>query len=84
MHAGYSVIVDAAFLQARHRALFQELAAEFNLPFHIVTCEMDPEILKHRIIERTADASEANLAVLEMQRNTMEALTERERDCLLV
>lgn len=84
LHAGYSVIVDATFLQAKHRSRFQTLAEQFNYPFHIANCEMNPEILKTRLMERTADVSEANLAVLEMQRNTLEPLTERERDYLLV
>mgnify|MGYP001202616569 CR=1 FL=1 len=68
--AGYTVIVDAAFLQRARRAPFAELAAECGVPFRILALEAEPGVLRQRIRQRQAagrDASEADLAVLESQ-----------------
>ncbi|TDX99291.1 bifunctional aminoglycoside phosphotransferase/ATP-binding protein [Thiohalophilus thiocyanatoxydans] len=68
--AGYTVIVDAAFLQQARRAPFLALAGECNVPLHILALEADPDTLRQRIRQRQAagrDASEADLAVLESQ-----------------
>lgn len=68
--AGYTVIVDAAFLQQARRAPFLALADECDVPLHILALEADPDTLRQRIRQRQAvgrDASEADLAVLESQ-----------------
>ncbi|MFP3874125.1 MAG: AAA family ATPase [Thiohalophilus sp.] len=68
--AGYTVIVDAAFLQRARRAPFLALADECGVPLHILALEAEPAVLRQRIRQRQAaggDASEADLAVLESQ-----------------
>jgi hypothetical protein len=68
--AGYPVIVDAAFLDARRRSAFRVLARETGVPFAIVSCEAPDALLRERVARREAqgaDASEAGLAVLDQQ-----------------
>lgn len=79
--AGWSVIVDAAFLGRSERATFQALARERDVPFAIVSCRAPAAELRARVAarERAArDASEAGLAVLEHQLATEEPLDEGE------
>ena len=68
--AGYPVIVDAAFLRLAERAAFRALAASLQVPFAILDMRADARLLRHRVASRNAcgaDASEADLAVLERQ-----------------
>jgi len=65
--AGYTVIVDAAFLKKWERALFRQLAADCLVRFAIISFTAPERILRERIDQRTDDASEATVAVLEMQ-----------------
>lgn len=70
LRAGWSVIVDATFLQAPDRARFQGLARRLALPFHILHCTAPDAVLRERVLARHArgdDASEADLAVLDAQ-----------------
>ncbi len=79
---GWSVIVDAAFLRRHEREAFAALAAEAQVPFHILACEAPVEELRRRIAARRAaggDASEATLAVLEQQLGWLEPLQPSER-----
>ncbi|UCE90260.1 MAG: AAA family ATPase [Pseudomonadota bacterium] len=67
---GYSVVVDAAFLDRAWRARFIELARRTGIPFLILECHADEQTLRARVAlrERAArDASEAGVAVLEHQ-----------------
>lgn len=80
--AGYTVIVDAAFLRQNERDLFRNLATEMALPFAIATTEAAPQLLQSRIAQRMAqadDASEADLAVLAMLQKVQEELTPQEQ-----
>jgi predicted kinase len=80
--AGCSVVVDAAFLNAADRALFQGLAARLDLPFLIVACEAAPEILANRISARAiegSDPSDATSAVLAEQLKNQQPLSALER-----
>ena len=82
IESGWPVIVDAAFLIRNERDRFRALAAETNVPFLLLDCQADPEELRRRVVRRSAtgaDASEATLAVLELQLNTGEALSADER-----
>ena len=75
VEAGHGVIVDATFLQRRQRDMFRALAARAGVPFLIVDFTAGEEILRSRIrarSERGADASDADLAVLEHQLGTHE------------
>jgi len=65
--AGYSVLIDAAFLQHKQRKVFQQLASRLGVSYIILAVTAPPEVLRQRIIERKNDISEANLSVLEHQ-----------------
>jgi len=82
LNAGYSVIVDATFLQASYRRDFIELGYACNVPFVILHCHASEGQLKKRIQQRHVkgdDASEANLHVLEHQLETLEPLNDDEK-----
>ncbi len=78
LRAGWSVIVDAAFLKRAERADFRALAGELGLAFGILAPQATPAQLRQRIQARSAlgqDASEATLAVLAQQMAVIEPLT---------
>jgi predicted kinase len=67
---GHSVLVDATFLKRAHREPFRELAARQGVPFILLECGADADILRERVAarrERGDDAAEADVAVLERQ-----------------
>ena len=75
--AGYTALVDATFLQRRHREMFRGLAGDRGVPFAILDCQAPEAELRRRIRQRQAagaDASEANLQVLDAQLAGREAL----------
>ena len=75
--AGWSVIVDATFLQRSERDAFRALANELGLAFEILAPQASAAQLRQRIQARSAlgrDASEATLDVLEQQMQTLEPL----------
>jgi aminoglycoside phosphotransferase family enzyme/predicted kinase len=76
--SGYTAIVDATFLMRRQRAVLRELADTTGAPVALVhVCTPEPR-LRARIALRAAegrDASEADLAVLDRQLATAEAIT---------
>ena len=83
VEAGHGVIVDATFLQRRQRDMFRALAARAGVPFLIVDFTASEEILRSRILARSeqgADASDADLAVLEHQLGTHEPLQADEHE----
>jgi len=85
LRAGYTVIVDAAFLKQEERVLFQRLAGEMSVPFAIASVQASEEILRARIIQRheaANDASEADIAVLEKLLRTHEPLSPEECGCV--
>ena len=68
LEAGWPTIVDAAFLRRSERARFAALAASLAAPFAILHCHAEAALLRQRIEarrERSDDASEADLDVLE-------------------
>jgi predicted kinase len=79
LEAGWSVIVDAAFLRRALRESFRNLAARLHIPFSIISCGEAPDELRRRLRARRNDASEATVAVLEQQLQWAEALTAEER-----
>jgi hypothetical protein len=84
--AGWSVLVDAAFLKRAERDAFRALAAEMRANCFILAPQATPEQLRQRIEARLAkgsDASEATLGVLEKQRDWIEVLDADERNLLL-
>lgn len=82
LRAGYAVIVDAAFLRAAERRDFGALARELGVPFAVLDCHADAELLRARVAarrQRGDDPSEADLGVLERQLRTLEPLQCDER-----
>ncbi len=82
LRAGWSVLVDAAFLRRQEREAFAALAQATGCPFHILATEAPLAVLRERITARQAhggDASEATVAVLEQQLGWLEPLDEAER-----
>jgi predicted kinase len=81
LRAGWPVIVDAAFLRSDERAEFAALAKALGVPFAILDCAAPLPVLRERLVARQAgggDASEADLAVLELLRSAGEPLSEPE------
>ena len=80
--AGYTVIVDAAFLKQNEREIFCQLAEELSLPFVIASVQAGKETLRARIKQRQQaanDASEADITVLEKLLLTYQPLSMKER-----
>ena len=89
--AGWPVLVDAAFLRRAERRKFAALAASFALPFSIIDCKASLPLLRQRVEQRAlrqasgvADASEADVAVLERLIDADEPLDEAERALAIV
>ena len=76
--AGFSVIVDAAFLKQDERELFRQLAQSMSLPFAIASLHAGDATLRERIRQRRNDASEADIAVLDMLQVAQQPLSPRE------
>ncbi len=73
IEAGFTAIVDAAFLKKSQRVQFRELAFCLGVPFTTLDCQASEDAL--RIRERAAegkDASEADESVLDLQLKTAE------------
>ena len=82
LDSGYTVLLDAAFLSAAERDAVRQLAQAHDSRFLCVSVEAPREILEQRLRDRRAagaDASEADIAVLEHQYRTQEPLSEAER-----
>ena len=86
LRAGWSVVVDAAFLRHNERMRFEALAKDIGAVFAILAPQATPVELRQRIqarSDRGRDASEATLEVLEQQMRQIEPLTALERGLLL-
>ncbi|WP_442762147.1 AAA family ATPase [Malikia spinosa] len=73
--AGHSVVVDAALLRQSERAALRQLAQRRHAPCLLVECRADPALMERRLLARTAagtDASDAGIAVLQRQRESVE------------
>ena len=82
LQAGCTMIVDATFIRRAERDRFWRLADALGIPFRIVHCETDTDTLRQRIRSRQRegrDASEAGLAVLDMQLAQQEPLSRDEQ-----
>ena len=70
VEAGFTAIVDGAFLWRWQREMFRDLARELAMPFLVVTLKAREATLRARIVRRREhanDASDADLAVLGQQ-----------------
>lgn len=68
--AGYTAIVDAAFLRAEERRAIAAAAGDLGVPFAGLWLEAPAHVLVQRIGARRNDASDADRAVLERQLET--------------
>jgi aminoglycoside phosphotransferase family enzyme/predicted kinase len=73
--AGFTVIVDAAFLQAGQLQPFQSLAAKRGIACTIIEVSAPEAVLRERIVNRARGASDADLTVLEHQLKAWQPLT---------
>ena len=74
--AGYKVIVDATFIDPQQITLFQKIAEQMTLPFHILEFKARPETLRNRIHQRKEDYSDATVNVLEQQLQNWQAVSD--------
>ncbi|MBL8892132.1 MAG: AAA family ATPase [Planctomycetaceae bacterium] len=81
--AGFTAIIDATFLQQRHRRQMWAIAARHQVPFLIARCSASLAELEQRIRQRTNDPSEATLSVLHQQVLEQEPLSTEELAHLL-
>jgi uncharacterized protein len=65
--AGHSAILDAVFAQPRERTMAEASAAEFGVPFHGFFLEATLATRLERVVARSADASDADAAVVRTQ-----------------
>ncbi len=78
---GYSVIVDATFLNFVNRESFQKLALKNKVNFHIVHLDYPVKVLEERIAGRSregTDPSEADSTVLQLQLENYDPLSPEE------
>ncbi len=76
LRSGFSVVVDATFLEAERRRPFRELAERLGSGFRILHVRAAEEVLRERLRRRLAegrDPSEADEAVLDAQLRRAEA-----------
>ena len=79
--AGYTVIVDAAFVDQKERVLFRLLAEELELDFVIASIHAGTKTMRKRIAHRLRavnDASEADQTVLEKLQQNQQPLSSQE------
>ncbi|MEO8136138.1 MAG: AAA family ATPase [Betaproteobacteria bacterium] len=86
VRAGHAVIIDATFLDQRQRRMFRDCAQQEQAPFAIVSLAAPEAVLRERIGQRARaghDASEADLAVLDLQLCIQEPFTSDELPAVL-
>lgn len=79
LEAGYTVIADAAFLQANHRSLFLQLANEAKIELTIIDFQACDNLLCKRMQQRKNDPSEATIEILKQQQKSAQPLSELEK-----
>ena len=82
LQAGFSVIIDATFLERQQRDLFKQLAGSLGVPMRILLFRAEAHVLQQRIQDRQcegSDISEADLNVLEHQLATYAGLDDDEQ-----
>ena len=86
IEAGFTVIVDATFIQASLREQFRNLASDCGVPFLIIDFKASEQELYRRIERRRQlmnDASEATLGVLKKQLISAQPLSADELNCTI-
>lgn len=83
LNAGFSVLIDATFLQRQYRDSFKALADELKITFSILHCETDEKTLQQRLQQRQlkgTDASEADELILAQQQKKQHSL-DNDEEC---
>ncbi len=83
IEAGFSVIIDAAFLKTGQRDLFRQLAIKSCVQFIIIDFQASDEELCRRLRQRQNDASEATIDVLLNQQQSSEPLSAEEQSYVI-
>ena len=82
VRAGYTAIVDAAFLLRRQRAQLRQVALQLGAPIAVLDVQAPLAMLRERITARSRDGrdpAEARIDVLEHQLATLEPVADDER-----
>lgn len=82
--AGYTVLVDATFLDGNERRYFRVLAEEGGWPFYILHFSAAEETLLRRVAARSGDASDADTAILRRQLASYQPLDGTEQSVTLL
>lgn len=85
--ASFTVVIDATFLLHKQRLMFYNLAKTLTVPFYILHCQTNDLKLMQRIKKRSVrknQISEANLSILEFQKELAEPLLNSERQYTLI
>ena len=80
--SGFSVIVDATFLQRRQRRAMAAVAERLSVPLHLLDLRTPLPLMRDWIQQRSlsgGDPSDADLAVLERQRQHLQPFDAAER-----
>lgn len=87
LESGARCVVDATFLDRRHRAMFADLARQLEVPFLIVHARASPAVMEARLLQRSRagnDASEADVGILRSQLSHYQPLADDERAACIV
>jgi len=82
LSGGYTAIVDATFSQRQEREAFRKLVSRLGVPARLIHCHASHDVLRSRVVERgrqERDASEADVNVLEWQKEHWEAVVPDEQ-----
>ncbi len=81
LQAGFSVVIDAAYLKRQQRQAAWQAAESTGVPFLILDCEAPDAVIAQWLAQRQAegiDPSDATLEVVQTQRAGREPLSESE------
>lgn len=76
LHEGKSVVIDATFTKAIHRAVVKELAQKTGSIFLIIRTHADEGVVEQRMRTRTNDASDAVFADHLKAKSKFDTITE--------
>jgi predicted kinase len=83
---GYSVIVDATFIQLKQRQMFYQAFDKIDVPIIILDLQVEKNELRERVRKRSNNQnniSDADVSVLEQQVHTLEPLKDTEKVTVL-